>query len=660
MSESTDELRRTALYATGRFAAWRRRKAARRLVSPQTPERARCLAELFLHSRDEAVVHIAQTALSKLLLAECLDAVGELAMETGDGRLQELIDESGHLPSDPERRTLWLLLVGRFEEAEELDFDGGLLRSAYSRADHALRLRIAARVRESSRTPWLVALTSALGRRDAVRPADWEAAVDQLTAARRWDELWGLATKAPLPWAARILSILGEHRWKPEREVDGHEYDRLIALAASCTTPLSAASLFGSVETIFEDAPTSSGQFHMAREGHFIGLARFRDPNVRIWDLRTGDWAGRLAVHDAQPSTLVIAPDGSHVAVCGYEFGVRVMSLPGGGVSTALSTPRFRPEHLAFASGGELLAGVGVRSAWLWHVPTEAMRWSTRTPGIPYPKGATVTPDDQMLIVWGSVGRVNNLHGRVRLQHLASGEPLGGIELEARQHPLQVKVTPDSKRLVIVCAASVHLWDLPSLTPIAGWDIGSRAGVAMTTDSTRLIGIREDGDIEVRRASDGVVVVRIERDARLSSHCRLAVSGNGRLLMACDFAQGPIRLWHVPGGEPAGVFSDSSGDVLDFAPDGTAIAFSDAANARSGYDRLVIRRPEAALTGDTPVAEVTVQEVERLRRRGGPPEDRPWLDLLDALVRWRHRHDVDVSDAVAGLSGDTDIELDRT
>jgi hypothetical protein len=72
--------------------------------------------------------------------------------------------------------------------------------------------------------------------------------------------------------------------------------------------------------------------------------------------------------------------------------------------------------------------------------------------------------------------------------------------------------------------------------------------------------------------------------------------------------------------------------------------------------RLTLWRSVLNYLARTWVGHIDPAEVERCRAADGEqPAERAWLDLIDGLVRWRHRHDIEAGDAVSSAAY-TDIE----
>jgi hypothetical protein len=94
---------------------------------------------------------------------------------------------------------------------------------------------------------------------------------------------------------------------------------------------------------------------------------------------------------------------------------------------------------------------------------------------------------------------------------------------------------------------------------------------------------------------------------------------------------------------------------LAITPDGELLA-------SGGADRSVrlwrLWNPVLREVSHTRLGDLRLHDVDRLksalRRRTGPEQD--WADMIEALVRWRHRHDIAV-DAAREFPDVTDIEL---
>lgn len=663
-----DRWRDAASRGSGVLAGRRRRRAVARLARMGTPEAARALAEVFLgttdDAADESVRTIARRALTALADPAAIDAACEVAIETGHERLQTLLGQAGHHPSDPTRRALWLFLTGRFDQAAELDYDGALLAAAHQAADTGLRRRIAEAARAAGRVEWVRAAVTETDphRLAGLSDADWDTTLSVLTAARRFEELWHLATAAPLPQAARLLRTLAEHEWRPGPVADRDGYAYLLALADRCAKPPTAASLFEEARVLAQGRPQASTLLAVSGPGDLLARIEPFTRRGSLWRLPAGEPAGDFPVRETSPVSLAVSPDGSAVAIGNYDGDVRLQEPSAGRASAHLSTGRGLDgrhpcEGLAFTSDGEWLVGAGSGGrVWVWHVPSRRLAWSTMAHGGGKSPHLAMTPDGRLLATSGAARGVHRVQrGRVRLWHLPSGEPAGAVG-DLDDTSLTSTVTPDGRRLVITTGDGGHIVELPSMERVAEWsDRSLWAHHVMSADGLWAVDALRHDTVEVRRTAGGKVVTRVRLADPVTG---LALSHDRRLLAAVG-NEGYFGVWHLPAGTAAGALD--TGDqkylrkrTLLFGADDALVAWTGLVPAG---DRVLLWRPEPMLMGRTPVDQVTPAEAERLRERIRRGDDWPWGELLAALVQWRHRHDIDLADAgAAPAPAPTDIE----
>lgn len=567
-------------------------------------------AEERVHRRD-----LARTALAGLSGQEARDAVCEKAIEGGGEAALSAALSAGFLPSNAAHRAALLFLAGDFDRYTELDFDGALLRAAVAVAEKRVRSRLAGQASRSGRVDWLRAVAVTHDRRgEPLTDDEWTAALGVLAGTQRWDELWPLALSAPPRWTVPMLRALGGADWLPSAEFERAACAKLIALAWQCPDHLPTGTVFDATDL---EGPAYSGP--------------------------------------TRPR-LALSPDGGLVAMSGYGAGtgeVRVWRLPSGEPFAHMTGLAGDVVGLAVTSDGYLAVSTrgSYRILGVARLPADALTMSVYGSAGP----VAVTPDGSLLAAGatGWMGGVTGLEFRsvatwdyaypADFPRPASPWPVAGHELRA------LLISPDGS---LIAGGDdrgrVHLWRLPD---------GASAGVLTGTggEISDLAAMPDDllatatdgGMIRLWRLTDGAPVGTL---AGPPGATQVAVTPDGALLLtgAADRSDGPIRLWRLPMGDDAGVLAEhAAASGLAVSPDGHLVV-------AAGPGRLTVWRSVLHELARTPVSRLVPVKAEHCRAADGTqPGERAWLDLIDELVRWRHRHDIETGDAVAAS---TDIE----
>lgn len=305
-----------------------------------------------------------------------------------------------------------------------------------------------------------------------------------------------------------------------------------------------------------------------------------------------------------------------------------------------------------------------------------------------------LTPDGRLLAIanWG----------KIRLWRLPSGKPAGALQVHTYKYKKVetyegryfdtltligssyksarivtqthtstgsrarcLAVAPNGKQIAGICPdGNLLLWRLPSGEPAStpqGHALRSKSLaqiLAMTLDG-RLFATLGDGGTTVQlwRPHSGEPVSTLNNNSYVFR--ALAMTPDGKLLATATTADDAttVRLWRLPRGEPASTLRvpEVGVSALAITPDGTLLASA----SRNGPVRLWRSRLVSA--SHMPVGEISLEEVERWwqSRDELPPVERAWVELIAALVRWRHRHDVELDTASPTVdAGERDIELD--
>ena len=625
------------------FGGRRRRRAAGRLAEMRTPAAVRALATAYASGGDPAVAAIARETLAHLDDQAAVDSLCEAVITTGSPRLDALVSAARYRHSDPNRRALLLFLTGQFDAYAELDFDGTALTAAHTTADESLRTRLAERARESGRVEWVRMATEAR-RRDAttkLSEVEWETAIGILAAAGRLAQLWSLALQATPKWAVRILSEMDRHGWRPDIGLNRADYRELTELARCCSgdpakgyheTPQALPGFGGKINRL---VTTPDGTL-LAAAGKAGG--------VRLWGLPAGDAVGTLA--DGHWFDLAVFPDGGRLAAS--KMGeARLWRLPSAHQIAKLRLSE-RAEVwsnlLTLTPDGEVLIGAGGSGCYRWRPPGEGKPEKIHDKAIYH---AVMSTSDGPYLVGGR-------YDLVRFTRL----PAGTGTVTARGHQAEIRCvvgTPDARLAATGSSdGEIRLWRVPPGEP-AGVLTGHTGRVdhlVVTPDGRLLASGGKDGTLRLWQLPSG------EPAGVLSGHenpvTALAVRPDGELLASGD-AGGAIRLWRLPSGEPAGVLTEHGSRVTSMviSPDGGLLASGD---GRGGLWLRRLWHPELTAVCGAPVRDLRPGRLDAVRETARSAQEQEWVGMISALVRWRHRHDIEVGDTT-GSAGSTDIEV---
>lgn len=643
--EDSEITRLAAELGAGRalFAGRRRRRAADRLAELRTPAAVRALAMAYADGGDLAVAAIAQETLTHLENQTDIDSLCEAVIATGSPRLAALVSAAAYRHSDPNRRALLLFLTGQFDAYAELDFDGSALTAAHTTADESLRARLAERARESGRVEWVRMATDAR-RRDAttkLSDVEWESAIGILAAAGRLTQLWSLAPQATPTWAVRILSELDRHGWRPDIGLSRADYRELTELARCCS---------GDPAKGYHDAPQALPGFGgkinrlvTTPDGTLLAAAG-KAGGVRLWGLPAGDAVGTLA--DGHWFDLAVFPEGDRLA--GSKMGeAQLWRLPSGHQIAKLrisERAEIWSNLLTVTPDGEVLIGNGGSGCYRWRPP-----WEGKAEKIPDKATyhTVMSTSDGTYLVGGR-------YDLVRFTRL----PAGTETVTARGHQAEIRCvvgTPDA-RLAATGASDgeIRLWRVPpgELAGVLTGHTGRVDHLVVTPDGRLLASGGKDGTLRLWRLPSG------EPAGVLTGHEKpvtaLAVRPDGKLLASGDEG-GTIRLWRLPSGAPAGVLTDHGARVTSMVitPDGGSLASGD---GRGGLWLRRLWHPELTAVCGAPVRELRPNRLDALRETATSTPEREWIRMISALVRWRHRHDIEVGDTTRS-AGSTDIEV---
>ncbi|GAA2107278.1 hypothetical protein [Streptomyces synnematoformans] len=587
----------------------------------------------------------AAAALAGLSTQEAREHVCAAAIDDGSPVALGAALAGGFTPKDPGRRAVLLFLTEQLDAYGQLDFDGRLLRAAHGAADPYLRARLAAVARKTGRLDWVRAVT--LHRSDErlveLSVDEWDTSRATLVGAGRWADLWRLALAAPPAWAVRLLQDLGRSGWRPRPAAERADFEALVGLAERCSRhpvdgPLlepeggravRALAVSGDGEVLAaggDDGVVTVWSLPEVRQLRRIDaspgtvtsivveggtLVAAGSAGMTSWRLRDG--AELQRVYETR-ANLVLSPDGTTLFSMSYDGKPAVWEWPGLRKVRTAEDFYGSMSHVVATPGRELAAGLDRWGIRVWELPSGRLldRIGGNGP-------LALAPDGGLLA--GTPGRQPPppaQRGDIALWHLPSGEAVG--ELTGHDGNITcLTITPDGSLLASAGReGTVRLWRLPSGEPAGVIDIHERP-VQWELGSGNEVG-------------------------------RLAVTADSRFLIAGS-RNGCLRSWRLPSGQPveAPLGLRSEVTALAVTPGGYVVAASNAGAVR-------LWQPAVLSRAGTPAGRLGPAEVERLRASTGAAGQGPWVDLMERMVRRRHRHDVEIADESAAAAA-TDIEL---
>lgn len=167
--------------------------------------------------QDPRLAEKARLALFSLRRKDALNALWAIVRANGHPLALEALNRNGFKPADENERALYLLLSGRWEEYDALDFDRRRLRAIYVTATDELRARMREQIRLAGRTDFLPVLTGGEGRLKIknLSAGDVRVIAEMLVGMNAWSELWELVPQMHAAWSAWAVERLVAAYWKP-------------------------------------------------------------------------------------------------------------------------------------------------------------------------------------------------------------------------------------------------------------------------------------------------------------------------------------------------------------------------------------------------------------------------------------------------------------
>ena len=554
--------------------------------------------------RDPALAQLAMDWLQRLREPAEIEAFCAVLIRLDQPELRQLALAKRWAPRASADRALFFLLTGQMEKYESLDFDRALLRAKHEAGDDELRRLIAARVRSSGRPELALALQSREKRTTAALTSrEWETMVTVLREHRRHDDLWALLFDAPPEWADQILGCLKQTKFRPPREGDRLNLDRLLklrppegkALRLYWPTPICRA--------VLRRHQLGVRALSFSPDGETLAAVS-NDTTTSHWDVRTGRFKQDLAKRLGLAVGAAFSPDRKHFASTNTDNVTRLWDTATWRQRASFPGHTARVSGLCFSPDGRMLATASY---------------------------------DQSVRVW----------------NVASGKcqfVLHGHEAAV----LALAFSPDGKTIATGSHdASIRLWSALSGASQAIWksaNLGSVCTLAFAPNGRTLASGSSDGSLRSWIPANGELqtILAAHRGTIMS----LAFSTDGMRLATAGLDK-TVRLWD-PAKQQVKCTLEHPDEVaaLAFSPDGKLLA-------TAGRDRA-IRIWEVACA--KPLAGITREDLTEIQKwidtLPNAEEARPW-HFWTALVKHRFRYDIEIAETAARVLGEFDIELDE-
>ena len=603
LTEASSLLQERILQRAQRLGFTQWSQIASSLRSLDEPTLRRLIVEFNGYTQFEK--HLTRKWLKQIALTGSLpaqNALCELFLQWDDQDAATITVDHGWLPTQVERKALFLFLTGQWEPYEILDFSHRYLISAYEAGSSGLRQRLLTYSRISGHNEWLQSLGELRRRRwlSDMTDVDWKSVVQQLAGRQAWDEAWRLLVHAPPLWCAELIQMLFQSNWQAGTESDRQSFLNLVSLSQQALKK--PPEVFAS--TILKAPLQNLAATAMRADGQVIA-AGGQDNRIYLWNCPSGERRNEF-ISSPTPGVraLALSPEGLYLAAAFTDQAIRIFRLEDSRLVKTLEGHSALIRSLFFHPDGRTLFSTsfdGTLRAWRFPLGPESGRIAPKMGEL---FAAVGSPEGDRIVLAGSQVQVWRWPNKDRLQTLSNDDNTVLLLSRASTMPLVAGAGRNQ---------ALYLWNDASgrlLEKIDAQDMNISA-IALSPHGDFLLGGSRQGAIHLWNAFTG------EKLAELHGH------------------ENPV----------AGLHWHSDGGFVSASQDGRLIIW----NAR-----LVrwIRQPVDRLL-DPEIAEVRALARDKTLNA----QSQAWGAFLLELVQFKHRFDILLDEPGTIQLTEFDIEL---